>query len=37
MKEVKVDVIGTGMGGFHIRAYQKLPDVEVVGVVDIDS
>ena len=37
MKEVKVLVIGTGMGSFHIRAYQKLPDVEVLGLVDIDS
>jgi len=36
MDKVKVGVIGTGIGSFHIRAYQKLPDVEVVAVVDLD-
>ncbi|MCK4590404.1 MAG: Gfo/Idh/MocA family oxidoreductase [Candidatus Latescibacteria bacterium] len=39
MKEskLKVGVIGTGIGSLHIRGYQKLPDVEVVGVIDLDS
>ncbi|OPX33192.1 MAG: hypothetical protein B1H40_00560 [Candidatus Latescibacteria bacterium 4484_181] len=35
--KIRVGVIGTGIGSYHIRAYQKLPEVEVVAVVDLDS
>jgi virulence factor len=36
-KKVKVGVIGCGvMGGFHLKQYGSIPDVEIVGVSDID-
>ncbi len=36
--KTKVGVIGTGaMGQHHIRVYSELPDVELVGVADIDA
>lgn len=37
MKRVKVGVIGCGvMGGFHIKQYGNIPEVEIVGASDID-
>lgn len=36
MEKLKVGVIGTGhMGEFHAKVYSELPNVELVGVVDI--
>jgi predicted dehydrogenase len=36
-KKVKVGVIGCGvMGGFHVKQYGNIPEVEFVGVSDID-
>ena len=35
---LKVGVVGLGrMGGVHLRNYTEMPDVEVVGVVDVDA
>ncbi|MCX9011802.1 MAG: UDP-N-acetylglucosamine 3-dehydrogenase [Candidatus Methanoperedens sp.] len=35
---IKVGVIGTGaMGQHHVRIYSEFPDVELVGIADIDS
>ena len=37
MKRVKVGVIGCGvMGGFHLKQYGSIPEVDIVGVSDID-
>jgi len=37
MKRVKVGIIGCGvMGGFHIKQYSNVPEVEIVGASDID-
>ena len=37
MKRLKVGVIGCGvMGGYHLKPYRNIPDVEVIGVSDID-
>jgi len=37
MKKVRVGVIGVGyLGKFHARKYMAMPDVELVGVVDVD-
>lgn len=37
MKKIKVGVIGAGgIGRFHILGFQKIKDVEIVGVVDIE-
>ena len=36
-KKVKVGVIGCGvMGGFHLKQYGNIPEVEIIGVSDID-
>ncbi|MDI6783117.1 MAG: Gfo/Idh/MocA family oxidoreductase [bacterium] len=38
MKKVRVAVIGVGyLGQHHARIYTKLPNVELVGIVDIDA
>ncbi|HKI80934.1 MAG TPA: Gfo/Idh/MocA family oxidoreductase [Pseudodesulfovibrio sp.] len=35
---LKVGVVGLGrMGGVHLRNYTEMPEVEVVGVVDVDA
>lgn len=37
MKRVKVGVVGCGvMGGFHLKQYGSIPEVDIVGVYDID-
>jgi len=37
MKKVKVGVIGCGvMGNFHLKQYQNIPEVEIIGASDID-
>jgi predicted dehydrogenase len=37
MKRVKVGIVGCGvMGGFHLKQYGNIPEVEVIGVYDID-
>jgi predicted dehydrogenase len=37
MKRIKVGVIGCGvMGGFHLKQYANVPEVEIAGVSDID-
>ncbi|MDX1778799.1 MAG: Gfo/Idh/MocA family oxidoreductase, partial [Thermodesulfobacteriota bacterium] len=37
MEKIPVAVIGTGyLGRFHAQKYANLPEVELVGVVDID-
>jgi predicted dehydrogenase len=37
MKRVKVGVVGCGvMGGFHLKQYSSIPEVEIIGVYDID-
>jgi predicted dehydrogenase len=37
MKRIKVGIVGCGvMGGFHIKQYGSIPEVEVIGVYDID-
>jgi len=37
MKRVKVGVVGCGvMGSFHLKQYGSIPEVELVGVYDID-
>lgn len=36
MKKIRVGVVGTGhLGNYHLQKYQKLPNCEVVGVVDV--
>jgi len=38
MKRLKVGVIGCGvMGGFHIKQYLNIPEVELIGASDIDE
>ncbi len=38
MEKIKVGVIGFGsIGKYHLRAYKKIPNVEVVAVCDIDK
>ena len=38
MKKLKVGVVGVGyLGKFHAQKYSHMPDVELVGVVDIDA
>jgi predicted dehydrogenase len=38
MNRIKVGVVGVGyLGQHHARIYSKLPEVELVGVVDIDE
>lgn len=38
MRRIKVAVVGVGyLGKFHAEKYAKLPDVELVGVVDTDT
>ena len=38
MKKLKVAVIGIGhLGKEHARIYRGLPDVELVGLCDIDA
>jgi len=38
MKELRVGVIGVGaMGKHHARVYSELPDVELVGIADVDE
>jgi hypothetical protein len=35
---IRAGVVGTGhMGQYHVLVYAELPDVELVGVVDIDA
>ncbi len=34
--KVKVGIVGTGIGSAHFDGYKQLPNVEVVGLVDID-
>lgn len=37
MKKIRIGVIGVGyLGKFHARKYMAMPDVELVGVVDVD-
>jgi len=37
MEPVRIAVIGTGvMGGYHLKNYAKMDDVELVGVYDVD-
>lgn len=37
MKKIKVGVIGCGvMGGFHVKQYKNITDVELVGISDAD-
>lgn len=37
MKRIKVGVIGCGvMGGFHLKQYADVPEVEIAGASDID-
>ena len=36
-RKVRVAVIGTGhLGSIHARIYARMPDVELVGIVDTD-
>jgi predicted dehydrogenase len=38
MKPLRVGVVGVGhMGEYHVRIYSELPNVELVGVVDINE
>jgi predicted dehydrogenase len=38
MKKVRVGVIGVGyLGRYHAEKYRKIPEAELVGVVDIDA
>jgi predicted dehydrogenase len=38
MSTVRAGVIGTGhMGHYHVAVYSEIPDVELVGIVDIDK
>lgn len=38
MSAVRAGVVGTGhMGRYHVAVYSELPDVELVGIVDIDE
>ena len=37
MDKVKIGVIGTGIGHYHIRGFNKCADAEVVALVDIDE
>ena len=38
MSRIKVGVVGVGyLGQHHARIYSKLPEVDLVGVVDIDE
>lgn len=38
MERLKVGVVGVGyFGSFHAEKYAKIPDVELVGVVDVDQ
>jgi len=34
--QINVGIVGTGMGSAHFEGYSKLPNVKVVGLVDID-
>jgi predicted dehydrogenase len=37
MGKIRVGVVGVGyLGGFHAEKYSRMPDVELVGVADID-
>ncbi len=37
MKRIKVGIIGCGvMGGFHLKQYANIPEIEIAGVSDID-
>jgi predicted dehydrogenase len=37
MKKIKIGVVGVGhLGKFHVQKYVRMPDVEVVGIADID-
>jgi predicted dehydrogenase len=37
MKRLKVGVVGCGvMGGFHLKQYGSIPEVEIIGIHDID-
>ncbi|RPI79709.1 MAG: gfo/Idh/MocA family oxidoreductase, partial [Desulfobacteraceae bacterium] len=36
-KKLKIAVIGVGhLGKFHAQKYAQIPEVELVGVVDVD-
>ncbi|MFQ5937721.1 MAG: gfo/Idh/MocA family oxidoreductase, partial [Acidiferrobacterales bacterium] len=36
-RRVRVGVVGVGyLGRFHARIYKEMPDVDLVGVADID-
>ena len=38
MSAVRAGVVGTGhMGRYHVAVYSEMPDVELVGIVDIDE
>ncbi|MBM3462787.1 MAG: gfo/Idh/MocA family oxidoreductase, partial [Armatimonadetes bacterium] len=38
MERVKVAVVGTGnMGQHHARIYSEMPNVELVGIVEVDD
>ena len=37
MTKLNVDVIGLGMGRWHVRSFQSHPEAEVVAVVDLDE
>ena len=37
MKKIRVGVVGVGyLGKFHAEKYARMPDVELVGVADIN-
>lgn len=38
MSSIRVAVVGTGhMGRYHLAVYSEMPDVEVVGIADVDK
>ena len=38
MSAIRAGVVGTGhMGRYHVAVYSELPDVGLVGIVDIDE
>ena len=36
-KKIRVGIVGTGIGHAHYSGYRTLPDVEIVGIVDVDE
>ncbi|MGE5855399.1 MAG: Gfo/Idh/MocA family oxidoreductase, partial [Syntrophaceae bacterium] len=36
-KQIRVGVVGIGhLGNYHLQKYQKLENVQIVGVADVD-